>query len=234
VISYGDSADLVLVTARRDADSAPGDQVLLACDREGLTLEPRGTWDTLGLRGTSSRGYLLTADVPADRLVPAPYEEISAETMLPVSHVLWAGVWLGMARSAVGTARRYVQSAARKSIGTTPPGATALVGLVSRLDALELQVMDAARAFDERRDDREALGQVGFMVRMNNLKVAASDAVGDIVAGALRITGISGFRNDGDYSVARLFRDAQGAALMVHNDRITAQTAQLLLVQKGQ
>jgi acyl-CoA dehydrogenase len=234
VISYGDSADLVLVTARRDADSAPGDQVLLACDREGLTLEPRGTWDTLGLRGTSSRGYLLTADVPADRLVPAPYEEISAETMLPVSHVLWAGVWLGMARSAVGTARRYVQSAARKSIGTTPPGAAALVALVNELDALELRVMDAARSFDERRDDREALGQVGFMVRMNNLKVAASDAVAGIVAGALRITGISGFRNDGDYSVARLFRDAQGAALMVHNDRITAQTAQLLLVQKGQ
>jgi acyl-CoA dehydrogenase len=233
VISYGDSADLVLVTARRDADSAPGDQVLLACDGDGLTLEPRGTWDTLGLRGTSSRGYLLSADVPADRLIPAPYEEISAETMLPVSHVLWAGVWLGMARAAVGTARRYVQSAARKSIGTTPPGATALVGLVAQLDALELQVTDAARAFDEHRDDREALGRVGFMVRMNNLKVSASDAVAGIVGGALRITGISGFRNDGDYSIARLFRDAQGAALMVHNDRITAQTAQLLLVQKG-
>lgn len=233
VISYGDSADLVLVTARRDADSAPGDQVLLACDREGLELEPRGTWDTLGLRGTSSRGYLLTADVPADRLIPAPYEEISAETMLPVSHALWAGVWLGMARAAVGTARRYVQSAARKSIGTTPPGATALVALVAQLDALELQVMDAARTFDLLRDDREALGRVGFMVRMNNLKVTASDAVAGIVAGAMRITGISGFRNDGDYSLARLFRDAQGAALMVHNDRITAQTAQLLLVQKG-
>ena len=46
-------------------------------------------------------------------------------------------------------------------------------------------------------------------------------------------TGISGFRNDGPYSVARVFRDAQGAALMVHNDRITAHTAQLILVQKG-
>jgi acyl-CoA dehydrogenase len=105
---------------------------------------------------------------------------------------------------------------------------------VARLESLELLVTSAAREFDARSGDREALGQVGFMVRMNNLKVAASDAVGDIVAGALRITGISGFRNDGDYSVARLFRDAQGAALMVHNDRITAQTAQLLLVQKGQ
>jgi acyl-CoA dehydrogenase len=233
VISYGAEADLVLVTARRDADSAPGDQVLVACDRDDLMLERTGTWDTLGLRGTSSFGYQLTADIPADRLVPTPYEEISAETMLPVSHILWAGVWLGMARSAVETARRYVRAAARKSIGSQPAGATALVALVAKLEALELLVTESARSFEERADDREALGQVGFMVSMNNLKVTASDAVADIVAGALRITGISGFRNDGQYSVARLFRDAQGAALMVHNDRITAHTAQLILVQKG-
>ena len=126
-----------------------------------------------------------------------------------------------------------MRAAARKSIGTQPPGATALVALVARLESLELLVAEAARAFDERADDREALGQVGFMVTMNNLKVTASEAVAEIVAGALRITGISGFRNDGEYSVARLFRDAQGAALMVHNDRITAHTAQLILVQKG-
>lgn len=233
VISYGEQADLVLATARRDADSAPSDQVLVACDRDALTLEPSGTWDTLGLRGTNSKGFLLTADAPADRLVPTPYEEISAETMLPVSHVLWAAVWLGMARAAVDTARRYVRSAARKSIGTTPAGAVPLVGLVARLESLELLVMNAAREFDARADDRDALGQVGFMVSMNNLKVTASEAVADIVAGALRITGISGFRNDGQYSVARLFRDAQGAALMVHNDRITAHSAQLMLVQKG-
>jgi acyl-CoA dehydrogenase len=233
VISYGAEADLVLVTARRDADSAPGDQVLVACDRDDLTLERTGSWDTLGLRGTSSFGYQLTADVPADRLVPAPYEEISVQTMLPVSHVLWAGVWLGMARSAVETARRYVRSAARRSIGSTPPGATPLVALVAKLETLELLVADAARSFDARADDREALGQVGFMVTLNNLKVTASEAVADILAGALRITGISGFRNDGQYSVARIFRDAQGAALMVSNDRITAHTAQLILVQKG-
>ena len=233
VISYGEHADIVLVTARRDADSAPSDQVLVAVDRADLGLERTGTWDTLGLRGTCSHGFMLTADLPADRLVPTPYEEISAETMVPVAHVLWAAVWLGMARTAVDAARRYVRAAARKSIGSQPPGAMALVALVARLESLELLVADAARSFDERADDREALGQVGFLVRMNTLKVTASEAVADIVAGALRITGISGFRNDGDYSVARIFRDAQGAALMVHNDRITAHTAQLLLVQKG-
>ena len=45
--------------------------------------------------------------------------------------------------------------------------------------------------------------------------------------------GASGYRNDGKHSVARIFRDAQGAALMVHNDRIIANTARLILVQKG-
>lgn len=233
VISYGTHADLVLATARRDADSAPGDQVLVACERAGLALEPTSGWDTLGLRGTDSRGFVLTADVPADHVLPAPYEEISTETMLPASHVLWAGVWLGMARTAVATARRHVQGAARKAIGSTPPGATALVDLNGRLEAFELLVADAARSFDEIQHDRAALGRVGFMVRMNTLKIQASEAVADIVAGALRITGIAGFRNDGPSSVARLFRDAQGAALMVHNDRIAAQTAQLILMQRG-
>ena len=64
-------------------------------------------------------------------------------------------------------------------------------------------------------------------------RILASTAVADCAARALSITGIAGFRNDGPLSVARVFRDAQGAAVMVHNDRITANTAQLLLVSKG-
>jgi acyl-CoA dehydrogenase len=233
VISYGEHADLVLVTARRTADSAPGDQVLLVCDRIATQLERTGTWDTLGLRGTCSFGYLLSADVNADRLIPHAYERISTETMLPVSHTLWAAVWLGMCRAAAEIARGYVQSAARRNIGSVPPGATALVGVVAEVEQLDALVAAAARDFDAAADDRDALGGVAFAIRMNNLKITASTVVADVVARALSITGISGFRNDGPHSVSRLFRDAQGAALMVHNDRITANNAQLLLVSKG-
>ncbi|MDJ0333780.1 acyl-CoA dehydrogenase family protein [Salinibacterium sp. G-O1] len=233
VISYGSEADLILVTARRDADSAPGDQVLVVCDRADTALERTGTWDTMGLRGTSSFGYLLTATVAAERVVPVAYETISTETMLPAAHVLWAAVWLGMARSATDISRRYVRATARRSIGTIPAGATALVGLVAELERFESLVASSAHRFDEIADDRDALGSVGFVVSMNNLKVTASTLVADMVARALNITGISGFRNDGPYSVSRLFRDAQGAALMVHNDRITANTAHRILIQKG-
>jgi acyl-CoA dehydrogenase len=233
VISYGENADLILVTARRNADSPPGDQVLVACRREELRLERTGGWDTMGLRGTCSFGYQLAADVPATSVLPVPYDEISTETMLPVSHVLWAGVWLGMARAAGDIARASVRAAARKAIGTVPPSATALVGLVGELQRLEALVDSSARAFDAAASDRDVLGSVEFGIRMNTLKILASNAVADILARALSITGIAGFRNDGPFSVTRLFRDAQGAAVMVHNDRITANTAQQLLVSKG-
>ncbi len=233
VISYGAEADLILVTARTDADSAPSDQVLVACDRDSTTLEETSGWDTMGLRGTSSRGYRLTARVGLDRVVPTPYEAISTETMLPVSHTLWAAVWLGMSRAATETSRQYVRAAARRTIGSLPAGATALVSLIAELERFESLVGAAGKRFDDLSEDRDALGSVGYLVSMNNLKVTASTLVADIVARALSITGISGYRNDGQYSVARLFRDAQGAALMVHNDRIIANTAQLILVQKG-
>ncbi|MCU1579852.1 MAG: acyl-CoA dehydrogenase [Rhodoglobus sp.] len=233
VISYGAEADLILVTARTDADSAPSDQVLVACDRDSTTLEETSGWDTMGLRGTSSRGYRLTARVDLERVVPTPYEAISTETMLPVSHTLWAAVWLGMSRAATEISRQYVRAAARRSIGSLPSGATALVGLIAELERFEALVTAAGARFDDLSADRAALGSVGYLVSMNNLKVTASTLVADIVARALSITGISGYRNEGQYSVARLFRDAQGAALMVHNDRIIANTAQLILVQKG-
>ena len=233
VISYGEQADLILVTARRDADSAPSDQVLVACHRDEVRLERTGTWDTLGLRGTSSFGYQLAADVPAEHVIPTPYDEISSETMLPVSHILWAAVWLGMARAAADTARASVRAAARRAIGTVPPAATALVGLVAEVGQLQALVDASARDFDAIADDRVALGAVEFAIRMNTLKILASTAVADCASRALSITGIAGFRNDGPLSVARVFRDAQGAAVMVHNDRITANTAQLLLVSKG-
>ena len=233
VISYGSEADLVLVTARRNADSAPSDQVLVVCDAANLQLEPTGGWDTLGLRGTASMGYRLNALVSADRVIPEPYEAISTESMLPVCHVLWASVWLGMARALLETSRQYVRAAARRSIGSVPPGAAKLVDLIAELERFEGLVEGLARRTDEIFDDREALGTIGYQVSINNLKVTASELVAQVAIAALAITGISGYRNDGQHSVARIFRDAQGAALMVHNDRIIANTARLILVQKG-
>ncbi len=71
-----------------------------------------------GLRGgTCSLGYILRATSTPEMVAGVPYSDISTHTMLPVSHVVWSSVWLGIADAAVEKARKYVRAAARKQPG---------------------------------------------------------------------------------------------------------------------
>jgi acyl-CoA dehydrogenase len=234
VISYGEHADAVLATARTSPDSSPNDQVLAVCrPGAGTKLTRTGGWDTLGFRGTCSFGYLLEADEPADFVLPDPFAEISAATMLPTSHLLWSSVWLGIATEAVHRARESVRTAARKTPGVTPPSALRVAELVAVLRRFEALVAEALRTYESALGDGSALGSLGFAIAMNDLKVASSELVVDITSKAMGICGIAGYREDGPSSIARLLRDAHAAPLMIGNDRILAHNAQLLLVHKG-
>jgi acyl-CoA dehydrogenase len=232
VISYGAHADAVLATARRTVDSPPSDQVLVVCRPPGLRLDQTGEWDTLGFRGTCSPGFMLHASGPTDLILDDPYGDISSQTMLPVSHTLWGSVWLGIAAAALAKARKYVQAAARKSPGVTPPGALRL----AEAAAVHQQFTELVHGSISRYENAgpDDLASPSFAVAMNTLKVSASGLVVDVVGRALLITGISGYREDTPYRLGRQLRDAYGAALMVNNDRIVTNTAQLLLVARGE
>ena len=68
---------------------------------------------------------------------------------------------------------------------------------------------------------------------MNSLKVSARRWSSTSCSARCWICGIAGYREDSPYSMGRLLRDAYGAPLMINNDRILANTAQLLLVHRG-
>ena len=53
VVSYGEAADDLLITVRRSADSAAGDQALVLVDKAQCRMQLQGTWDAMGMRGTS-------------------------------------------------------------------------------------------------------------------------------------------------------------------------------------
>jgi acyl-CoA dehydrogenase len=93
-------------------------------------------------------------------------------------------------------------------------------------------VRDALHEYELRLDDPDALAGLGFQIRMNNLKIAASEQVVPLVAKAMSICGISAFRNDTPYSLGRHLRDAYGAGVMILNDRLYGTNASLLLVSK--
>jgi len=232
-ISYGVQADDLLVTARASNESPPGDQVLLLFQNDDYHLKRLGTWDALGMRGTCSAGGLVEGVASVEQILPVPFADISAETMVPVSHLLWGAVWTGIATSAVDRAAASVRGEARRKPGTTPPSALRLAEVHAELQAMRASLTAMAAEYQQLRDSRSSqLSGMAFALRINNLKINASRAVTSIVEAALQICGIHGYKNDSPFSVGRQLRDALSASLMVANDRLYAANASVLLVQK--
>ena len=236
VISYGLESDAIFVTARKDADAAPSDQVHVVVRRDQAQLEPLSTWDTMGFRGTCSLGFVLRAEGDVDQILPVPYAEIHAKTMHGYSHGTWSSLWLGMAAESVRRARAVVRKQARKSPDRPPPSALRLAEVDAQLSVFSALVHDALRDYEAR---LAAAGNApfepdfDFASKINNLKVKSSELVVDVVGRSMLICGISGYRNDSKGSLARILRDAYGAALMVNNDRILGQSSTMQIMRRG-
>lgn len=222
VISYGVAADYVMVTCRRAETAQSSDQVQVLVNKKDATLEQLSGWDTLGFRGTCSAGFVLRSTGHVQQIQPAPFADILAQTMHPVSHLVWGSLWLGLAQDAVSQARASVRAAARKNPSTPPISAMRLTELDEDLYGMRAGLMVAIREYQEKLDagNREAFSDFGFSIRINNVKLRCSELVVQIVSGALSIVGIMGYKNDTPNSLCRHVRDAYGAALMVNNDRI--------------
>jgi len=223
VISYGEQADGIVTTARRSADASQSDQVLVVFLKEDYSLERLVGWDTLGMRGTCSSGFKLRATGERDQILPEPYETIHPQTMMPVAHLTWSGAWTGVAAGAVERARLFVREAARRSNGQLPPGAAHLTRANASLRTLRALVASALQRFEQ--SDARALESVDFQTAMNLLKVNASELAIATVMSSLQACGLTGYRNDGEFSIGRHLRDVLSSPIMINNDRILANVA---------
>lgn len=237
VVSYGEDADDLLITVRRSAESVAGDQAMVLARKRECRMALVGTWDAMGMRGTCSPGYTIEAAFAPEQVVPAPFADINAQTMVPWAHILWGSGWLGIATDAVARARAFVRDTGKK-LAATPPTAPRLSQASATLQLMRVQVREWARRYDEMtaRPDggAEELSSVGCTIQLNHLKLMASELVADICTQALRITGTAGYRNDSPYSVTRHLRDAHSAALMIGNERIHAANGALHMVYRDE
>ncbi len=232
VISYGQQSDAILITSRAHKDAAPGDQVMTVFLKGQYTLEKTHDWDTMGMRGTSSEGFLFKAEAPKEQILPHPFAEIAAQSMLATCHLLWSALWYGIAVNAVSRAQAFVRAAARANPGSTPPGALHVAEASSLLHLVKSNVVASIQSYEDARLDPDKLSSMAFAVAMNNVKVATSQTILTIINQAMLTCGIMGYKNGTPYSLGRHLRDAHSAQLMISNDRILGNTSNLLLIQK--
>jgi acyl-CoA dehydrogenase len=225
VISYAVDADGIVTTARRAADAAGSDQVLLVLLKSDYTLERLQAWDTLGMRGTHSEGFTLRARAAAEQVMPEPYERIHAQTMVPFAHLLWGSVWAGIAAVATGKAQTFIRHAMRNSNGQMPPGAAHFTQAVSTLRTLRGVLSAAMRSYEAVMSDEKAIASLEFQSMITLTKVQVSELAATTVMSAMRACGLSGYRNDTEFSIGRHLRDVLSAPIMISNDRIMANLA---------
>jgi acyl-CoA dehydrogenase len=242
-VSYGAYADAFLVTARAHPDAPASDQSLVAVLRDQAAMTLTGEWDAHGMRGTCSTAFAFTGEGDAAQVMPVPFADIAADTMVPVSHLLWAATWTGIAVEALSRARNFLRAQARRQPGVVQPGGTRLMAAAGQLELMQARIAamvaqyDACHALGSDRAvvDAPAAGWPGALARaatLNTLKRDVSEMCHDVVLQAMRICGMAGYKNGGEFSVGRHLRDILSAQLMISNDRIAATTGTLLLAQR--
>lgn len=233
-VSYGAYADDFLITLRRSPTAERNDQVLALVHADQAMVEQTETWDALGMRGTCSPGFTIGAKLSSEQVIPMPFAVIASQTMIPYAHILWAYCWLGIATDAADRARSYAKDRWR-AISASENSDKRISQLSAKLMGMRAAVHGASAEYDSIRDvsKRGELSTLGYAVRINNLKLVASEAAVSISGKALEICGVAGYKNGSRFSVGRNIRDALSAPLMVSNDRIHAANAHLLLISGG-
>ncbi|MGI8712460.1 MAG: acyl-CoA dehydrogenase family protein [Solirubrobacteraceae bacterium] len=233
-ISYGAHADDLLTTVRRSEMSEQSDQVLVLSRGDQTELEQTGTWDTIGMRGTCSPGFTVCAHFGPEQILPAPFADVMHQTHVPISHLLWSHVWLGIATDAFDRGRAFVRGMAKRAPGEPIPAAIGLSRVMNQLSMLRAEVRSALQEFETASDEpgRGRLGTMASILRFNNLKLAASEQAPLICGAVLELVGIVGYKNDSPYAIGRHLRDSLSARLMVANARIHEVDAGLLLIAK--
>lgn len=230
VVSYGSDADVIVTTARRSPESLPSDQVLALFFREDYELQRTSKWDVMGMRGTCSEGFRLLARGGKEQVFTEPYDRIHRRSMVPVTHILWAACWAGVAAGAVMRAQSFVRKASRMQKGALPPGAPlatqaslSLMGLLNLVDSTTTDYISRVA-------DPNALEDISFQTSLNLLKVSASEMATATVLHAFNACGIAGYRNDSEFSVSRPLRDILSSSIMINNSRILANVSSSCLI----
>ena len=121
-VSYGAYADDLLTTLRRSPDAEPGDQVVVLTRRDQHDARADGHVGSARACAAPARpGYVVRAEFPAEQVLPTPFSRVATESMVPISHILWSHLWLGIATDAFDRARAFVRAVGQAAGRTQLP-----------------------------------------------------------------------------------------------------------------
>ena len=110
------------------------------------------------------------------------------------------------------------------------PGRPQFTRALTSLRTLRGMLATALRTYERHLDDPAGSGLARISVDDHPHQGRGLGARGRIVLAALRACGLSGYRNDSEFSIERHLRDVLSAPIMINNERILANLAATALM----
>jgi alkylation response protein AidB-like acyl-CoA dehydrogenase len=194
--------DAYLVAARSAADPSLVSQFLVPADTPGLKVEQ--TWDSLGMRATSSHDLRIDVTVPAGTLLGG-VEGLALVVAQLMPHWMvasYAAVYVGVARAAVDAAAAH---ATERGLAALPAVRSRIGRADAAVAAAHLVVREAARLVDRNPGDTATNRWVW------RAKLLAGTTAAEVAASMLEAAGTSASRRG--HPLERLYRDARCGSL---------------------
>jgi alkylation response protein AidB-like acyl-CoA dehydrogenase len=203
-VSGAGHADAYLVAARSAADDSVVSQFLVPAGTPGLTVEP--TWDSLGMRATSSHDLHVDVTVQASCLLGG-VEGLALLVAQLMPHWMvasYAAVYVGVAQSCVDEAVAHL-TGGRAALAALPSVRARVGRADAAVAAARLVVDEAARRVTTAPGDPETNRWVW------RAKLLAGTTAMEVAASMLEAAGTSASRRG--HPLERLFRDARCGSL---------------------
>jgi alkylation response protein AidB-like acyl-CoA dehydrogenase len=201
-VSGAGHADAYLVAARSAADDTVVSQFLVPAATPGLVVEP--TWDSLGMRATSSHDLHLDVMVPAETLLGG-VEGLALLVAQVMPHWMvasYAAVYVGVAQSCVDECVAHCQAR----------GIAHLANVRARVGRADAAVAAARLVVDEAaRRVAIAPGEAETNRWVWRAKLLAGTTAMDVAESMVEAAGTSATRRG--HPLERLFRDARCGSL---------------------
>jgi acyl-CoA dehydrogenase len=230
VCTGGAVADGFLISLLSPHATQETDTSLVYADRVQLDVQPKGSWNPLGMRATASGPLHLTGSVPLGQLVGADgrFRQIAVNTFAPLGHIGWAACWLGCADGAL---TRVVRHLRRRGSGLSDVDRQRLSRIRLRSDATHSML---SQAVDRYRSCPESLTAIPGQLLVNGLKIFASEQTRRMVDDLIELVGLRlGYMTDSPLALERAWRDLRSAPLNYSNDRLDQADGALVLMDAG-
>lgn len=243
-VTAGEYCDSFLVTMRKNASSQPNDVYIIYIEKKHAEVTIKNNeWYAMGMRGTQTISLSLSSNIHKSQIIniDKPFNTICYTTMIPIAHIMWAACWLGASQTIF---RKFL-------LIVRGPGGRKLFQLESdsfkerisrirmNMDIVDIYLSQMVSIYDQLKNkgklsDILAVETTNFNIKINNLKILASELLYQSINDLVQICGMEkGYISNAEFPLERILRDLRSATLMFNNNRLLSVNGTLTLLERS-